>query len=73
MVFAELFMVLIFILAALAVIRWGAKKWRRAGIVGKMNQIEETEQTAAQIRQFEKDHKNPEAAQKTVDRFNQGQ
>lgn len=72
MVFAEIFMFLIFILAAAFIIRYAAKKWRRAGIVGTMKQIEETAEDAEAVRKFKKDHPNPGADQHDVEKFKKG-
>ena len=72
MVFAEIFMFLLFVLAAALVVRIAVKKWRRAGVVGTMREIEETEQTADAVRRFKKEHPNPGADRKEVDKF-QGQ
>lgn len=72
MVFAEIFMVLLFILAAALVVRVTVKKWRRAGVVGTMKEIEETAETAEAIRRFKKDHPNPGADHDDVDKFQKG-
>lgn len=72
MVFAEVFMALIFLLAATFVVRAGVKKWRRASVVGTMNQIEETAETAKAVRKFKKDHPNSGADRNDVEKFKQG-
>jgi transposase len=72
MLFAEVIVALIFILAATFVVRVAAKKWRRAGVVGKMHEIEETAETAQAVRRFKKDHPNPGADHNDVDKFQQG-
>jgi hypothetical protein len=65
-------MLLIFILAAVAIIRWAAKKFRRAGIVGTMREIEETEAAAEAVRSFKKLHPDPDPDRAEVEKFKSG-
>lgn len=69
MVFGEIFMFLVFVLAGLYIVRVAVKKYRQAGVKGKMVQIEETEQTAQAIRQFKKEHPDPKRDQDEVRKF----
>ncbi len=72
MIFAELFMALLFILVAAFIIRVAVKKFRRAGVVGTMKEIEETAETAEAVRRFKKDHPNPGADHNDVEKFKKG-
>ncbi len=73
MVFAEIFMFLLFLLVGLFIIRVAYRKWRQAGVVGTMRKIEHDEEDAAAVRRFKRDHPDSGADHSEVEKFTKGQ
>lgn len=69
MVFAEVFMGLAFILLAMLVVRTAVRRYRKATVIGKMKEVQELEQSAGEIQEFQQQHSDQEKNQDTVNKF----